>query len=475
MGTVVTTTVDVGPGVTSTGDLVVTAAGLLEPFLGGIISNTVVTDGGRTFVVDGGIAIATTVVSGGPVAGGLQDVDGLVAGKTAIAIDTVVGAGGTEAVVSGGVTSAATILMGGGEGVFVSGSAVGMTVNGGSAVIFSGGTASGTDVINGGVLTVSSGGTDNGATVGPGGTLSVLSSGTDSGTSVTGGTMNVSSGGTADHTSVGTGGTMNVSSGGTASGTSVGSGGTLTVSSGGVVSALTIKDPNDPGVTAAANVLSGGTVDGATRIDGGILTLDAGAIFEPHAALDHHEHRLAAARTGLVQRHYQGLRRIGRIGPGQDQIHRPGARRDDRDVHANHWGRRPTSGRRGDPLSQPSLDRHLHDRELRTRERWSARHAGYFCPQCLAGRSRIAVHHQIDLRRSETMSKMDYRANGASRIRSLVADCFSEREAQGGRTEKCRFMGPFRRLPWCSDISAVGVQADIRASSKYSERPMCDI
>ena len=40
---------------------------------------------------------------------------------------------------------------------------------------------------------------------------------------------------------------MNVSSGGTASGASVGSGGMLTVSSGGVVSALTIKDPNDPG------------------------------------------------------------------------------------------------------------------------------------------------------------------------------------------------------------------------------------
>ena len=186
---------------------------------------------------------------------------------------------------SGGVTSGATVLKGGFDDLFVSGSAVGMTVNGGAAFIFSGGTATGTTLINGGVLTVSSGGTDSGATVGTGGTLNVVSGGTDSGTSVTGGTMNVSSGGTADHTSVGTGGTMNVSSGGTASGASVGSGGTLTVSSGGVVSALTIKDPNDPGVTAAANVLSGGTVDGSTKIDGGILTLDAGAVFQPHAAL----------------------------------------------------------------------------------------------------------------------------------------------------------------------------------------------
>ena len=90
------------------------------------------------------------------------------------------------------MTSGATVFKGGSEEVLVSGSAVGMTVNGGSAVIFSGGTASGTDVINGGVLTVSSGGTDKGATVGTGGTLNVSSGGTDSGTSVTGGTMNVS-------------------------------------------------------------------------------------------------------------------------------------------------------------------------------------------------------------------------------------------------------------------------------------------
>jgi hypothetical protein len=65
----------------------------------------------------------------------------------------------------------------------------------------------------------------------------------------------------------------------------VGSGGTLNVSAGGVVSALTINDPNDPGVTAQANILSGGTVDGTTRIDGGILTLDAGAVFQNHATL----------------------------------------------------------------------------------------------------------------------------------------------------------------------------------------------
>ena len=48
----------------------------------------------------------------------------------------------------------------------------------------------------------------------------------------------------------GSGGTVNVSSGGMDIHASVGSGGTLNVSAGGVVSALTLNDPNDPGVTA---------------------------------------------------------------------------------------------------------------------------------------------------------------------------------------------------------------------------------
>ena len=164
----------------------------------------------------------------------------------------MVGSGGLEVVASAGVTSGALVLGGGIEDIgfsgFEGGSAVGMTVNGGAAFINSGGDASGTSVVNGGVLTVFSGGTDS-------------------------------------HASVGSGGTVNVSSGGMDIHASVGSGGTLNVSAGGVVSALTLNDPNDPGVTAAVNVLSGGTVDGATKIDGGQLILDAGAVFQAHASL----------------------------------------------------------------------------------------------------------------------------------------------------------------------------------------------
>ena len=179
------------------------------------------------------------------------------------------------------------MLKGGQEYVGVAlgtGNAVGMTVNGGLAVIR--GTASGTTVTNGGVLTVL--GVDSHASVVSGGTTDVAPGGTDSGTSVTGGTMNVASGGTADATSISSSGTMNVGVGGdaaTASGVSVGSGGTLNVSAGGVVSGLTIKDANDPGVTATANVLSGGTVDGRATIDGGQLIFDAGAVYQPHTNL----------------------------------------------------------------------------------------------------------------------------------------------------------------------------------------------
>ena len=293
---VISTLVVVNAGQSSNGDEVI-AGGQFWVNAGGSIASTVVADGGRTDIYAGGSATGTTLQNGGG-----EYLDG------GTAIDTLVASNGSEQTYAGGVTSGATILKGGLENigwVLGTGLAVGMTVNGGSAVVSSGSTASGTDVLNGGVLIILNGGRDKGATVGPGGTLNVFSGGTDSGTSVTGGTMNdggtasgtsitggtmnVSSGGTADTASVGSGGTMNVGAVGgdaaTASGVSVGSGGALNVSAGGVVTALTIKDPNDPGVTATVNVLSGGTVDGTTKIDGGQLILDAGTVLEPHAKL----------------------------------------------------------------------------------------------------------------------------------------------------------------------------------------------
>ena len=226
---VVSTTVTVPAGVTSSGEIVITG-GLLEVANGGQIVGTIVTETGVTFVEAGGIASGTTVqgnsLNPGDSTGlGGQAVEG-------VAISSLIASGGEEIAFGGGVTSGALVLKGGVEflGGGGSGTAVGMTVNGGTAFVNSGGTASGTTVTNGGVMTVTSGGVDK-------------------------------------HDSVGSGGTLNVSVGG-------------------VVSALTINDPNDPNVTAVVNVLSGGTVDGTTKIDGGQLILDAGAVFQPHAALN---------------------------------------------------------------------------------------------------------------------------------------------------------------------------------------------
>ena len=101
-----------------------------------------------------------------------------------MAISTLVASGGFEEVVFGGVTSGALVLEGGGELLGFpeagTGLAVGMTVDGGTALVLDGGTASGTTVTNGGVLIVFSGGIDSHASVGGGGTVNVSSGGTDS-------------------------------------------------------------------------------------------------------------------------------------------------------------------------------------------------------------------------------------------------------------------------------------------------------
>ena len=162
--------------------------------------------------------------------------------------------------------------------------------------------------------------------------MNVSSGGTASGTAVAGGTMNVSSGGTADTTSVSSGGTMNVSSGGTASGVSVGNGGTLNVSSGGVVSALTINDKNDRSVSAGSQCPVRRHCRRQYQDQRRNTDIGRRCGLSTTCCADDRQQWLAAARTGLVQRHHQRLRRIGHLGPGQDQVHRP---RDDRDLYAN--------------------------------------------------------------------------------------------------------------------------------------------
>ena len=80
----ITTTVDVFAGVTSTGDVVLTPTGDFAVFSGGIISNTVVADVGYTAINGGGTAIGTTLedyatqgVEAGTAIGTLVAADGL--------------------------------------------------------------------------------------------------------------------------------------------------------------------------------------------------------------------------------------------------------------------------------------------------------------------------------------------------------------------------------------------------------------
>ena len=227
---VISTGVTVPAGVTSSGEIVI-GGGLLGVASGGEIVGTIVTQTGVTLIVPGGTAIGTTVqgnnLSSGDNTGlGGQAVEG-------VAISSLIASGGEEIAFAGGVTSGGPGAREGGVeflGGSGSGSAVGMTVNGGTAFVNSGGTTFW------------------------------------------------------DHCLEWRRDERHFGWRETAS-DSVGSGGTLNVSAGGVVSALTINDPNDPNVTAVVNVLSGGTVDGTTNIDGGQLVLDAGAVFQANAKL----------------------------------------------------------------------------------------------------------------------------------------------------------------------------------------------
>jgi autotransporter passenger strand-loop-strand repeat protein len=274
---VISTTVPIPAGVTSSNDIV-TSGGEFAVASGGAIVGTIVAQHGETVISAGGTATGTTVQnnltlsSSGFIASGGQLVPG------GVAISTLVASGGFEAVFSGGVTSGALVLNGGVELVgnykpIPTGLAVGMTLDGGGALIGLGGTASGTTVTNGGMLFVL-GGVDSHASVVSGGTINVATDVLSSGSTGTDGGASVSSGGT-----------MNVSAGASASAATVGSSGTLNVSSGGVVSGLTTNDPNDQSLTANVNVLSGGTVSGGAKLDGGMLTMGAGAVFQASTKL----------------------------------------------------------------------------------------------------------------------------------------------------------------------------------------------
>ena len=185
-------------------------------------------------------------------------------------------AGGTEIVSSGGVVSGTTVSSGGVEYVSDGGVTSGTTVSaGGVEYVSYGGVASGTIVSSGGVESVSFGGVTSGTTVSSGGTEVV--SGIATGTIVgSGGTQVLTGAGAASGTTVSSGGVEYVS-GGLASGTTVSSGGELIALLYGAVSGATIDSGGTLITLAGASNISYTASTGATIISA-YMIVDSGGV-----------------------------------------------------------------------------------------------------------------------------------------------------------------------------------------------------
>src|SRR5271167_393398 len=100
---VISTTVTVSAGQTSSGDVLIAPGGFVVNS-GGTIANNVATNGGFTAIAVGGVASATTLQEG------VQLVNGM-------AVNTFITSAGIEATYDGGVTSGAKVFTSGLEEV----------------------------------------------------------------------------------------------------------------------------------------------------------------------------------------------------------------------------------------------------------------------------------------------------------------------------------------------------------------------
>jgi autotransporter passenger strand-loop-strand repeat protein len=228
--------------------------------MSGTATSLTITGGEDEIAFNGGVISGSILSNGGS--------DSLLSGG--VAQNTVIGSNGAEYIYSGGVASGAIVNSKGFQEVFSSGHAQDTTISsGGGQYIFSGGVASGSFVSNGGAEYVYSSGTASHTTVSAGGQFYISSGGLAVDTTVEGtafgsggtfldATTIVYSSGTAISTTVSSGGLLVVSSGGTVSNTVLSSGGTLDVQSGGIVS--------------GSVTFSG--IDGMLRIDGTGLASD---------------------------------------------------------------------------------------------------------------------------------------------------------------------------------------------------------
>jgi autotransporter passenger strand-loop-strand repeat protein len=267
----------------------------------GTASSTVVSDGGREYVSSGGLTDSTTVdsagfdiVSGGATAdfttvssgGILILLPGAVSNSPTYDPGSYVFSSGvvviSQSTVISEASGSATNVVDGGETEYVlpGGEAASSQINGGTELVYSGGTASGVTVnqygtqnvytgaivtsttLSGGNEAVDSGGTTSATTVSNGGNEYVYSSGHTISTTVSnGGAETVSNGGTASFTTV-IGGSEIVEAGGTAISTTVDAGGTAGIFGGASIS-TTVKDGGteyvaEAGATTTGTIVSAG-------------------------------------------------------------------------------------------------------------------------------------------------------------------------------------------------------------------------
>ena len=249
---------------------------------GGVANNTVVSSGGRLYVLSNGTAVNTMVSSGGGLtvsSGGTANsttVDNgghMVLDISGIANFTTVNYGGSVSIYDSGIANFTTVNYGGSVSIYDGGIVNYTTVGRGGCVCICFGIANSTTVNNGGYVDVSSGGIANYTTVNNGGHVDVSSGGTANYTTVgRGGWLNVSSGGTANSTTVSSGVWLNVSSGGIANNTFVNKSGTIYVSSGGIVNCITVSSGG------TVYIRSGGTMNSTTVNSGGYVYNSGGTL-----------------------------------------------------------------------------------------------------------------------------------------------------------------------------------------------------
>ncbi|HWB49415.1 MAG TPA: Hint domain-containing protein [Stellaceae bacterium] len=278
-----------GAGGVLVNGLTVESGGTLVNTGQGLGVSGVVIDSGGTFVPHGAIA-GLTIDSGGVIAdafssdfvvstGGLYDFPGFGGSP--------VSSGHTALVLPGLGAYGASILSGGSAIVYSSGTAVYPTVSSG-AVLIDQGAIYGFGLASGGTVTVLSGGTAVQGVIAAGGTEIVSSGGSDADTSISGvqlvygtaaydafydgGAQTVLSGGIASFTSITGSGSQIVSGGGSAVGIYLDGSATQTVLSGGFAS-RTVTLPSGGGTQI---IRSGGSASGTILNPGGSETIDAG-------------------------------------------------------------------------------------------------------------------------------------------------------------------------------------------------------